>query len=313
MAKEQTVSLYNGRAIATMDRWHRYFVTIPELNKTRIYQPGVTTIIGMKDKSGPLQWWAVDCALEYIKQGLDELQEAMTINFGAEAKLTQVSVEWLLQKMPEAQRNYRNVKKAAAEIGNLVHDFNLAYMEWLHYGKQRPGRPKHDVFSKYTKEQIEKANNGIDASLKFFTEHELKPITMEKPVWSPTYGIVGTDDFIGYVDDELCCLDYKTGKDIYPEVFMQISAYATAYEEENPTQIIEAGWALNTNKETGEFNAIRRPAAFFAEDFRGFLGLRDTFMWDRVHGREPKDAIQIVGALPKLKKSGKKKALVTTA
>jgi hypothetical protein len=312
MAKEQTVSLYNGRAIATMDRWHRYFVTIPELNKTRIYQPGVTSIIGKADKSGPLVWWGTEMFKQHVLGWLDDKQRTLT-DHDANLVLQHVSVEELIPELEDAQRNFRNVKKDAAEIGNLVHDYNLAYIEWLHYGKVKPSRPKWDAFSKFSKEQIEKANNGIDASLKFFTEHQLLPVTMEKPVWSPTYGYIGTDDFIGRVDDELCVLDYKTGKDIYEEVFMQLAAYATAHMEEQPTQKIEAGWAVNTSKETGEFNAIRRPASFFDEDMKGFLGLRDYFMWDRVHGREPKDAIQIVGALPREKKTRKKKEMAVSA
>lgn len=67
----------------------------------------------------------------------------------------------------------------------------------------------------------------------FSDEHELKPELLEQHLWfelSDKYRYAGTADFIGYVDGKLMLLDWKTSKAIYPDMWLQLSAYIVAFE-----------------------------------------------------------------------------------
>ena len=67
----------------------------------------------------------------------------------------------------------------------------------------------------------------------FQVEHDLKPELLEQHLWfklSEEYKYAGTADFIGYVDGKLMLLDWKTSKAIYPDMWLQLSAYIVAFE-----------------------------------------------------------------------------------
>lgn len=241
----------------------------------------MTSVIKLKDKSGPLLWWAVGECEAYARQKLSELTG------------DQVPIDTVYQIIADMRYQYKNTAKRAGEIGTLVHAYLHQHLAHTAFDRDPPVRPADD-----TSEGVE-ANNAIDAGLQFFAEHEMLPITMEQPVWSATHGYVGTDDFIGYVDGELCTCDYKTSKSLYPEVWLQTAAYQHAYQEEHPRAEIKARWGINVGKD-GKLHTERRGAELFDADFRCFLGLLDVYRWDRVYGHEPKEQIEIVGALPEL-------------
>jgi hypothetical protein len=59
----------------------------------------------------------------------------------------------------------------------------------------------------------------------------LTPIWIEQTVWSDTHGYAGTMDLLAEVNGKLTVLDWKTGKAIYPEAFIQNAAYRHALRE----------------------------------------------------------------------------------
>jgi hypothetical protein len=279
---------YQGRAtIHFHPAKHYYTVSVPSLNRERVYQPGVTSIIKLKDKSGPLMWWAVEQCEAYGLQKVAEItaadDECGEVRF--------VSREFVQKTLHEMRFHYRDVARRAADIGTAVHDYLHRYLVWKSSsGGEEPKRPKESDSNVET-------NNAIDAGLQFFGEHDMKPLTIEQPVWSATYGYVGTDDFIGYVDDELCVCDYKTSKNLYPEVWLQTAAYQHAYQEEHPRAEVKARWGINVGKD-GVLRAERRGPEWFADDFKAFLGLVEIYRWDRIHGGESKTATEVIGPLP---------------
>jgi hypothetical protein len=62
-------------------------------------------------------------------------------------------------------------------------------------------------------------------------QHELKPIALEVQMVSETWRYGGTADFVGYVDGVLELVDFKTGKGIYPEHFIQLAGYSAPLVE----------------------------------------------------------------------------------
>ncbi len=56
----------------------------------------------------------------------------------------------------------------------------------------------------------------------------LKPVLIEQVVYSKLYQFAGTMDLLARVNGALTLVDFKTGKGIYPEAFLQSAAYQTA-------------------------------------------------------------------------------------
>lgn len=59
----------------------------------------------------------------------------------------------------------------------------------------------------------------------------LLPVETELKVISRKYGYAGTLDAIAEQDGKLVIFDWKTGAGLYPDMELQLSAYAQAYEE----------------------------------------------------------------------------------
>lgn len=281
--------VYGGRAIIHFyEKKHYYTVSVPTLEIERAYQPGCTTIIGMKDKSGPLCGWAVNQCELYAKQKISDYVEAGTDS---------VPVERMLRILSEMKRQYRDVRQQAADVGKAVHAYLHKFLEekLKDHDAELVTRPTNENLPEFSPLMVEQTNAAINAGLEWFSKHDLVPLRMESPVWSPTFGFVGTDDFIGYVDEELCAVDYKTSTDLRPEVWLQTAAYQAAYEEEFPHLKLEARWGINVRKD-GSLVAEKRGNELFGQDFNTFLGLNAVWNWHHVHveGKEP---IVVVGAL----------------
>ena len=276
---------YQGRAILHFHPVrHYYTVSVPSLEKWRIYQPGVTTILSIKDKSGPLCYWTADQCEVFGQIKVAENPRSWMDN------------NQILAMLREMKGHYREVKRKAAEIGSIVHDY--LHEELLK--RQSPGDHKaptrpmvSDVLST---EMVRQANASIDAGLEFLEKHKIKPLTMERPVWSPSWGYIGTDDFIGLVDDELCVLDWKSSKSLYNEVWLQLAGYQEAYSEEHPDMRSQfaARWGVHIGKD-GKLDAVRRGKEKFADDFGTFLSARNLWEYDRVESGSK--YIDIIGDL----------------
>jgi len=59
----------------------------------------------------------------------------------------------------------------------------------------------------------------------------LKPVLIERTVYSTVHGYAGTMDLLARVDGVLSLIDFKTGKAVYAESHLQAAAYSIALEE----------------------------------------------------------------------------------
>jgi hypothetical protein len=62
-------------------------------------------------------------------------------------------------------------------------------------------------------------------------DHDVEVLESERTVVSRKYGYAGTLDMLAEVNGRRTLIDVKTGKAIYPEVHLQLSAYSQALEE----------------------------------------------------------------------------------
>lgn len=63
------------------------------------------------------------------------------------------------------------------------------------------------------------------------SDNKVTPLEHEKTVVSEKYKYAGTIDLIAKRNGDIWIIDVKTGKDIYPEAHIQVSAYKQALEE----------------------------------------------------------------------------------
>jgi hypothetical protein len=95
-------------------------------------------------------------------------------------------------------------------------------------------------------------------------------------------------------------LDWKSGKRLYPTVWLQLAAYQVAYEEEFPDQQIVQRVGVNVGRD-GVLETETRTNDTLKEDFKTFLALLQVWRWNMENqGKWSKPAPQILGAFDKL-------------
>lgn len=106
----------------------------------------------------------------------------------------------------------------------------------------------------------------------------LKPVLIEKTVFSRTHQFAGTMDLLARVNGELVLIDFKSGKSVYPESFLQSAAYSTA--------LVEMGYVLPSaalivrlpKVETDPaFEVVSVPPA--ADLLPTFLAVKELWKW----------------------------------
>ncbi len=181
------------------------------------YLTSVTGVTGVIDKSGPLMYWAVNLARDYL---LEKIQSGQIVEMD----------------IIEASKQHRAFKKKAADMGTQIHQW---CSDWI-LGK-KPKMPEE-----------EKVVNGITAFLKFQKEHKFKWIDSERIVYSKKYGYAGILDAVAKKGKELVLVDFKSSNGIYDEMRFQVSGYQIAYEEETGKKF-DKRIIVRFGKETGEF------------------------------------------------------------
>lgn len=102
----------------------------------------------------------------------------------------------------------------AADIGTLAHAMVQAHLQG----------EKLDL-AEYTSLQTDLASNAVLSYYEWEKSHKIKPIMCEVPLVSDKYQFGGTIDCYCMLDGEYTLLDFKTGKAIYDEYFVQLAAY----------------------------------------------------------------------------------------
>lgn len=115
------------------------------------------------------------------------------------------------------------------------------------------------------------------AFYKFMKEVNPEIIEQEKSVFDHKHKIAGTLDMYAKIGDSLYILDIKTGKDIYSEVELQLSAYAHMLREEGKkvdnigVVLLEIG---EDKKPTGNYKFAPR-----SEQHEAFIHAKALYEW----------------------------------
>jgi hypothetical protein len=182
------------------------------IDEKRIY-PSVTTVLQVIAKPGLIYWAARTAARAALANPLMSEDQAISAIYQEKAKGT--------------------------DRGQAIHNFIEAF---------RTGK-------KVNVKSMPKEHRGYAiAFMKFVQVFKPKSMPVRRTVWSDKYEIAGTlDDLMTFHDKKgkVWLVDFKTGKDIYPEAGLQLVAYKTAVEEQRIAKIDAT--AILLLKEDGDF------------------------------------------------------------
>ena len=242
----ETTELYQGAVKLCFDaRKHVYTVDGQVVD-------GVTSALGVIAKPA-LVPWAVKMTLErvgrHLKPGvaLDEIQ----IN----------------RAMEEGRRAHREKTSDAAAIGTMVH----AYAETALGG----GEPTLPVNTE--------AANAVSAFDAWRVEHDVRPLMVERKVYSRRHNYAGTVDLVANVAGRLTVIDLKSSSGLYNEMRYQVSAYRNALEEEGIIKPGAARAVVRFDKRDGSFEYHPLPDEDHDGDLRAFLSALEVHRRQKFH------------------------------
>jgi hypothetical protein len=191
--------------------------------------PSVTHILSAINKPALVNW-AANTERAAVSEAAADLFETWT---SAGVLHTPMPRSWFLSELAERLQGVKAHQKAlaaAGDIGTQVHQ----KIEWTM--KQQLG-----VLVGPEPTLNDAAEWAFMAFESWAYTVSLKPVMVETALYSTVHGYAGTMDLLAYVDGVLTLGDYKTGKAIYPESFLQSAAYQVALAEMGhpvPTQAL---------------------------------------------------------------------------
>ena len=246
--------LYNDKITLSFDeKKHIYSV-----NGKVVY--GTTSIVGVLDKPA-LIYWAVNQAIENLQANLTPGKA-----------LDEVQIKTLLEN---ARKAHRQRKDKSADLGTMIHKWLEDYIKARIEKKPVPKRPIN-----------REMKNAIDGFFKWAKKNNVKLIGCEQKIYSKKYKYAGTYDLDAVVNGKRTIIDFKTGKAIYPEHFLQASAYLQAREEEIGKKYNGGVAILRLSKENKEKEILsfevqqvdRKQVDKLIKVFRCCLGI---YVWKR--------------------------------
>lgn len=288
--------IYQGRARVTFRRGpHTYSIRVHG-HVDKLWQPSVTGILGCKAKPA-LTKWAAKKSLEYVAKKLGEYESSLG------APPFTVDTKEIHSWLAEAADGWN--EDSATTIGSVAHSYS--YEELRFRAGLTPHQPKfpleYDPVLKpdFTPAMVDGANSCARAVLQFFDEHHFAPFLMERPLWSPIDGFIGTPDYIGEIDGELAILDYKSSRKIYAEYWAQLAVLQYMFQMEFPDKVIKKRYAVNIPKDGGDLQVEVRGLDTFSSDLDMFMACWALYRWERENDEWKKGTpVQVLGDLDKL-------------
>jgi len=152
-----------------------------------------------------------------------------------------------------AGRDPDKILSQAGDIGGAVHTLIEAHVKSLIQSE----KVEPDL-SKYTAEDIDKAETAFLAFLDWEKGHKLTYLESEKQVVSEMYRYGGTIDILAQTNGVLWLIDPKSSKGIYNEFILQVVAYDQANMEMDATgKLVDEIHLLHLGKQNGEFSDLK--------------------------------------------------------
>ena len=150
----------------------------------------------------------------------------------------------------------------AAAVGTLAHALIQAHLQ----GEELD-------MSTFSPVQVDLAENSVLSFYEWAARHNIEPIICEIPMVSDKMKFGGTVDCYCKLDGKPTLVDFKTGKAIYEEYFVQTSAYRALLEENGyPVEEINILRVCRDETEGFEERTIKDSEKYF-EIFKNLLNV----------------------------------------
>jgi hypothetical protein len=211
--------------------------------------PSITTVLKHAIAKPALISWAAKMAAQYAAENWDEL----------ESLPPDVKVERIRYAHAQA-------RDAAADTGDAVHEVIDAW------SKGAPCDPPDKTTAPFMRQFTD-----------FLFECNPQFLENEVTLWSRKHSYAGTADWIAEIDGQICLGDNKTGRRIYEESAIQVSALAgtdfiireDGSEEEIPA--LEKLVVLHVRPRSWKLI----PIGYQQENFTAFLAARTLLSWSQ--------------------------------
>lgn len=172
---------------------------------------GVTTYLGIIDKSRPLVIWATELYRDFLlsKKQIteDDIYAGCTL--------------------------HEERKKEAADIGSEIHDWIEKFAQGLN--PDMPGSKEAQI--------------GVNAFMEWRDANKVSFLSSERVVYSKKHDYIGKMDIEAKVNGKLCLIDIKSSNGLYNTYNLQTAAYLMADEEESKRKY-KGRWLIRLAKET---------------------------------------------------------------
>ena len=171
-----------------------------------VKKKGVTTIIGERFGKSALMWWAENCVYEALQQ----LQ-----------KYNKKPIDETQKLLDELKYRVKQIKEDAMHIGTNMHSLAEDYIN----GKEvitPNSEPLKTMFNEFKK---------------FWDSKKIKVIGTEKTFYSKEIDCCGTLDALVKYKGKIGILDFKTSKDFYPDMPIQIHTYRKLVEDSTDLKV----------------------------------------------------------------------------
>ncbi|MFE0699402.1 hypothetical protein [Streptomyces sp. NPDC058872] len=249
--------------VRTIQRGGSRFYIHPE--RPEIKAPGVTSVVSMLPKPF-LNFWYARMTAELAVDSLPFV-----------AQMAERDRQGAIDYLKGAARRYTKIR---ADVGSDAHDLFERMARGEYVGRVHPDLEPYRVnFAAFLA--------AVNPEL----------VRAEDVAWSDAHNYAGSFDAVlrVWLDDDgkptpdrsgtphLLMADWKTSKDTYPDVALQMSAYANADRiiapdgTSEPMPEFDGAAVLHITPELWAFKPVR----IDAEVFSFFLALRRVFNWDR--------------------------------
>ncbi len=224
--------------------------------------PSVTHILSCLNKPALVNWAASEERKLVSSVAADVHQEFAELKVTDRAKYLT-----LLESRLGKEKAHRKALTKASDIGTQVHHL----IEWQM--RQQLGLPVGD-----RPVVAEDAQWAVMAFEDWAKAVALEPLAVERIVYSASHGYAGTLDLLAKVEGVVTVVDFKTGKAVYPEAFLQNVAYQMAVGELGIDQP-QRGVIVRLPKVQTDpaFEAVPVPAA--GPLFPTFLAVKTVWAW----------------------------------
>lgn len=224
--------------------------------------PSVTHILGCLAKPALINWAASEERKLVSAVAADIHQEFATLQVSDRGKYLT-----LLESRLGKEKAHRRTLAKAGDIGTQVHHL----IEWQMRARLRLPVGSEPVV-------VDDAKWAVMAFEDWAKSVSLEPLAVERIVYSASHGYAGTLDLLAKVEGVVTVVDFKTGKAVYPEAFLQNVAYQMAVGELGIDQP-QRGVIVRLPKVQTDpaFEAVPVPPA--GPLFPTFLAVKQVWVW----------------------------------